>query len=91
MTEPVRMRVQGPDGSTVEAEVLDFKIEREDWVVYKLEDGTTLRMKVTLLKVGKAVDGEGNVRYKADGEPLYFTNQRVELVADVPDFNRKKD
>ena len=49
---------------------LDFRILREDWNVYELSDGTTLKVRFVLLKI---------IRTKAfnpDGEPVYgFASQ----------------
>jgi len=49
---------------------IDFKVEREDWNVYKLEDGTILKLKFILLKV---------IREKIDkeGRPIYSVQSSI--------------
>lgn len=51
-----------------EAEDVDFKEENEGWNVYKLQDGTTLKVKLVL---------QGVKRLKKciqDGTPIYLIN-----------------
>lgn len=52
-------------GEKIPAEELDFEIEKEPWAVYRLEDGTVLRLKQVLVRVARTN------RYKPDGEPIY--------------------
>jgi hypothetical protein len=56
-------------GKQVDAEEVGWDVVRgEDWSVYKLSDGTTLKVKVT---VGKIVRLEER---HPDGEPIYVVN-----------------
>jgi len=50
----------------VAAEQLDFESEKEPWTVYKLEDGTVLKIRTILASASRLID-----RYKPDGEPIY--------------------
>lgn len=60
-------RTQVPyEGKMVSAEQLEFEPEKEPFTVYRLEDGTVLKLKTILGSVARLVD-----RYKPDGEPIY--------------------
>jgi len=39
------MKLHMPDGTSVEAERVDFKPLEENWNIYKLEDGTIIKTK----------------------------------------------
>jgi hypothetical protein len=65
--------VNGSLQNTTEIEMLEAK---EAWSLYRLSDGTTLRMKPVMIAVFK-VDGEQT----ADGEPVY--RMKSTLITDV--------
>jgi hypothetical protein len=52
---------------------VDFKIETEDWNVYKLSDGSTLKTRYVLLKVGRTIDQAGNPQYGFSSQNLVAT------------------
>lgn len=69
----------------MDATNLDFDEEEEHWNVYKLTDGTTLKVKLVLRGVKRLN------RYDADGTPLYFIqSQNVVRAIDVPDALKLK-
>lgn len=49
-----------------EAEDLDFDEEQESWNVYKLSDGTTLKIRLVLQEVKRLN------KWKPDGSPVYL-------------------
>ena len=65
--------VNGSLQNTTEIEMLESK---EVWSIYRLSDGTTLRIKPVMIAVFKA-DGEQT----ADGEPVY--RMKSTLITDV--------
>jgi hypothetical protein len=65
--------VNGSLQNTTEIEMLEAK---EAWSVYRLSDGTTLRIKPVMIAVFRA-DGQHN----ADGEPVY--SMKSTLITDV--------
>jgi len=65
--------VNGSLQNTTEIEMLESK---EAWSIYRLLDGTTLRLKPVMIAVFKA-DGEQT----ADGEPVY--RMKSTLITDV--------
>jgi len=67
------------EGETVPAEQLDFEADKEPWCVYRLSDGTVLRLKSILGNVCRLVD-----RYKPDGEPIYVFGIAGVSMAEVP-------
>jgi len=47
------VRVKGSKGEYVEAEQLKFDAIREDWNIYRLEDGKILKVKLVVTEVYK--------------------------------------
>lgn len=63
----------------VEGEDVDFAEEEEHWNIYKLKDGTTLKVKLILIGVRRLK------KYNPDGAPLYMINsQNVVRAVDIP-------
>lgn len=62
-----------------EGEDIDFEGEEEHWNVYKLKDGTTLKVKLILVGVKRLK------KHNPDGGPLYVINsQNVVRAVDIP-------
>ena len=74
------------EGQMVPAEELDFDTTRDAWSIYKLEDGTVLKLKPVLGKVSRIID-----RYKPDGEPIYALTMSPVAMAEVPDELKKRE
>ena len=63
-----------------EGEDLDFEEEVEGWNVYKLSDGTTLKIKTVLVAVKRLK------RYNPDGTPIYIIQtQNIVRAVNVPE------
>lgn len=61
------------------AENVDFEDSQEHWNVYKLKDGTTLKVKLVLNGVKRLLS------HNVDGAPIYVINsQTVVRLVDVP-------
>ena len=69
----------------VPADQLEFEPEKEPWAVYKLEDGTVLKLKTVLGSVARLVD-----RYKPDGEPIYILGFGAVPLLEVPPELRRQ-
>jgi len=52
-------------------EDLDFKTEKEDWNLYKLEDGTQIEIKLILTRVAKTD------KFDPVGSPIYLTQTQT--------------
>jgi len=65
--------ISHPRFGKVRAKDLKFKVLKEYWNIYELEDGTIIRVKVIALKISKAIDLKtGEILYVPEtGEPLY--------------------
>jgi hypothetical protein len=62
-----------------QADDVDFNEIEEKWNVYKLKDGTTLKVKLILTGVKRLK------KHNPDGSPIYLINtQNAVRVADVP-------
>lgn len=76
----------GPKGEFIRAKNLKFKVIKEDWNEYELEDGTILRAKLVAVKMVRGIDPKtGDILYLEDrGEPLYNIRHQVVVTAEVP-------
>jgi len=62
-----------------EGEDVDFEEKEEHWNVYKLSDGTTLKVKLVLTGVKRLK------KYQPDGNPIYvISSQNVVRAINVP-------
>ena len=58
---------------------VDFSEEQESWNIYKLSDGTTMKVKLVLRGVKRLK------RYSRDGNPIYIIQtQNVVRTLDIP-------
>ena len=58
---------------------VDFTEEQESWNIYKLSDGTTMKVKLVLRGVKRLK------RYSPDGNPIYIIQtQNVVRTLDIP-------
>ena len=63
MSKPIKVEYEG---KMVPALDLEFESEKEPWTVYKLEDGSVIKLKQALAKVSRLTEN-----FKDDGEPIY--------------------
>jgi hypothetical protein len=62
-----------------EADDIDFKETEENWNVYKLKDGTTLKVKLIVTGVKRLK------KHNPDGTPIYLVNsQNIVRTLDIP-------
>ena len=67
----------GPSSFGVER---DFEIEREQWNVYRLLDGGTVRVKTSVQKIYQVVNAEGNPVHDQTGLRVYAASHKSEVV-----------
>jgi hypothetical protein len=69
----------------MEGEDVDFEEIEEHWNVYKLKDGTTLKVKLVLIGVKRLK------KYNPDGTPIYIINsQNIVRAINIPKELRVK-
>jgi hypothetical protein len=67
-------------------EEVDFKNEKEEWNVYRLADGSTLKVKLVLVNVVRSPDN-----YDPLGNPIYgITSQNIVKTIHVPEKLKRK-
>jgi len=67
-------------------EEMDFENEKEEWNVYKLADGTKLKVKLVLVNVVRSPD-----KYDPLGNPIYgITSQNIVKALNVPEKLKQK-
>ena len=71
-------------GRKVSGQKVAFDIEKENWNVYRLEDGSTVRVRLVVAQIIR-IDGE----YTPEGDPVYLVNSTNVVTTDVPDHLRK--
>lgn len=70
----------------VEGTVVSFSTEKEDWNVYLLNDGATIKMKAIATEIFR-IDGEFNDR----SEPVYLIHsQNIVVSSNVPEHLLRK-
>ena len=67
----------GPNSYGIER---DFEIDREQWNVYSLLDGGTVRVKTSVQKIYQVVDAEGTPVHDQTGLPVYAASHKSEVV-----------
>jgi len=73
------MQVQITPQDIIEGEDVDFQEETEHWNVYKLNDGTTLKVRIIVTAVKRLK------KFRPDGDPLYIIqSQNVVRALNVP-------
>jgi len=83
-------RMSSPEGEIL-AEDLEYETIKEDWNIYKLADGTTLKVKMVVQKISRGVmDDQKTIRYAPDGIPMYAARWSVVMAPDVPEELLKK-
>ncbi len=74
-------------GKKVEVEVEDVISSKEEWNVYKLKDGTELKVKLVLATVYKLK----NDYIEETGEPIYVIKSENIVTANVPEELLRKE
>lgn len=84
-------RIPGPGpGGFVLAQDLKYE-SKEDWNVYKLEDGTILKAKLAAVKISRGLGEDGkSILYTDTGEPFYNIRHTILISAEVPEELLKK-
>ena len=67
-------------GQEVVGEEISFEPVRESWSVYRLDDGSYLKVRALVGRVFRVVDEEGNPTYLDTGDPFMVARNRVEIV-----------
>jgi len=70
-----------PDGSQAKAQEVDFQPQAEVWNQYLLQDGTTVKVKTTVLKILQVLDDKGNPARTVEGDPFLIVNHRIDVIA----------
>ncbi len=78
-------REKAKRGEKIKAEFLDFKIMREDWNIYELEDGTKVRIRVSPSSFVKPLDPKTDKVIYSGDHPMYGMDVGVETVFEYPE------
>ncbi len=71
-------------GNKVMGREVEFETEKDVWNVYKLTDGTRVKIKAILVSVAKLDE------FDAVGNPVYLVNASPAVGIDVPSNLKKK-
>jgi hypothetical protein len=79
------MQIRDPEGTLIEAERIAITHSDDPWLIYDLEDGTQLRIRIVVSSVFRL-----NGKYTLDGDPVYVVRSQNVVAADVPDGLKKE-
>ena len=69
---------------TKEAQQVDFVAEKEDWTIYKLSDGTVLKIKVVLVNIVRTSEHD-----PMTGNPIYAISTQLIVNSSSPQHLKK--
>jgi len=64
------MKIRTPDGMDHEITEVDFKSPEEQWLEYKLSDGTMLKYRSAVTSIARSD------KYDENGNPFYFVHSQ---------------
>ena len=74
------MKLRDPNGEIVDADRVKVEQADDPWLIYTLEDGAVLRIKLIVSAVFKVHD-----RWTPEGDPVYIARTQNVVAIDVPD------
>ncbi len=80
-TEKVKVPLMG---KIVDGVDVNFKVKKEEWNEYELEDGTILKFKSVVTKIVRTEE------YNEQDEPIYSINSQNVASAKIPDKLKKR-
>lgn len=80
---PNRRRINF-QGQMVDAEIIDFEADKEQWSTYILHDGTSLKVKAVVTEVARL---EGI--YAPNGDPVYMIQASQIMHVSTPESLRR--
>lgn len=72
-------------GQVVDAEVIEFEPDREQWSTYILQDGTALKIKAVMAEVLRL-----HGVFAPNGDPIYMVQAQQIVHVNAPDALRKQ-
>ena len=72
-------------GKAVDAEIVEFEADKEQWSTYILQDGTSLKVKAVVTEVARL---EG--MFSPNGDPVYMIQASQIMHVNAPDTLRRK-
>lgn len=69
-----------PSGEEVLAEELSFDPIEERWNLYELDDGTFIKVKLTVSRIFQVVDEQGEPKKLDSGDRYVVVRHRVDIV-----------
>ena len=80
-TQTHNIRQMEVEGRTRNVREESFDADKECWNVYNLANGDTVRIKVVVHKIFRALDADGNPAFTADGDPEVVVRHQVQVSA----------
>ena len=76
--------INTPLGPT-KVEAMEFKNVKNDPILVQVEDGTTIKVNLFVIKVGRGIDNKtGGVLFGPDGEPFYSVGWTIGVTTETP-------
>jgi uncharacterized protein (DUF2126 family) len=80
------MKIRDPEGNLVDAIRVEVEHADDPWMIFHLEDGTTLKIRFVLSDVFRLQD-----KWTPDGDPVYVARSQNVVVALVPDELKREE
>lgn len=74
------MKLKMPDGTIVEATDMDFKVTKEDWNSYELDDGTIVKLKTSPSKIFRL-----EITDPITGQHHYYVQHNTAIAVSEPE------
>jgi hypothetical protein len=68
-----------PDGITRKMMEMDFKSEKEDWNVYRLSDGSVVKLRVIPALIYRVLDNSGQPAFTPEGDPFILSRNTIQV------------
>lgn len=73
-----------PDGVIRRVKEVNFNIEKEDFNFYRLDNGTSVKVKTIVGKIFQVVDRDGKNMYTMEGDPYIIVRSVNQVFATEP-------
>ena len=73
--------VKMPDGTDVPAEELKFDVISEPWAEYRCNNGMTVKLRATAIRIFRVLDENGDQLMNVNGEPVIVVRNTRQVSA----------
>jgi hypothetical protein len=71
------------DGVQYSGQEVDFKVIKEDWNEYELNDGVKVKVKTIAQKIVRVLDAQNKPAFTPDGDPHVLIRHNTQIVSSI--------